>query len=124
MTVIGAPIGIVDDSEDVASAGVVDKVVVVVVVLFAVVFVAFVLVTAVVLFAVVGGVVVVDAVTVRLVVISNVLRFVLFLIILLSLSPVEVGCGALPETFQVVARLDGYHRCLLLIDLPRMKGYY
>ena len=112
VTVIAAPIEIVelvlvDDGDDVDSAGIVDKVVVVVV-LFAVADVAFVVVAVVVftffvVFAVVGGVVVVDAVTMRLVVISNILRFVLFLIILLSSSPIEVGGGALPEMFQVVA---------------------
>ena len=113
VTVIAAPIEIVelvlvDDGDDVDSAGIVDKVVVVVVVLFAVADVAFVVVAVVVftffvVFAVVGGVVVVDAVTMRLVVTSNILRFVLFLIILLSSSPIEVGGGALPEMFQVVA---------------------
>ena len=104
VTVIAAPIEIVelvDDRDDVASAGVVDKVVVVVVVLFAVAVVAFVVgLIFFVLFANVGGFVIVAAVTMRLEVISNILRFVLFLIILLSSSPVEVGRGALPETWQ------------------------
>ena len=112
VTVIAAPIEVVelvlvDDGDNVDSAGVVDKVVFVLR-LFAVADVAFVVVavvvfTSFVVFAVVGGAVVVDAVTMRLVVISNILRFVLFLIILLSSSPIEVGRGALPEMFQVVA---------------------
>ena len=112
VTVIAAPIEVVelvlvDDGDNVDSAGVVDKVVFVLR-LFAVADVAFVVVAVVVstffvVFAVVGGAVVVDAVTMRLVVISNILRFVLFLIILLSSSPIEVGRGALPEMFQVVA---------------------
>ena len=112
VTVIAAPIEVVelvlvDDGDNVDSAGVVDKVVFVLL-LFAVADVAFVVVAVVVftffvVFAVVGGAVVVDAVTMRLVVISNILRFVLFLIILLSSSPIEVGRGALPEMFQVVA---------------------
>ena len=91
------------------------------VVLFVVVIVVF---ASVVLFPFVGVVVVVVVVViVRVVVIPNIFRFVLFLIILLSSSLVEVGCGArLPEMFQVAARLKGCHQSLLTYH--GLKGYY
>ena len=89
------------------------------VVLFVVVIVLFVVV----IFPFVGVVVVVVVVIVRVVVIPNIFRFVLFLIILLSSSLVEVGCGArLPEMFQVAARLKGCHQSLLTYH--GLKGYY
>ena len=69
------------------------------------------------------GVVVVVVVIVRVVVIPNIFRFVLFLIILLRSSLVEVGCGArLPEMFQEVARVKGCHQSLLTYH--GLKGYY
>ena len=102
---------LVDDADDVGfvekvSVGVVLFVVAVVVFAFAVV-----------LFALIGMVVVDVVVIMRVVVIPNIFRFVLFLIIPLSSSLVEVGCDArLPEMFQVV---KGCHQSLF--DLPWAK---
>ena len=103
-------LGFVDGADDVGVG----------VVLFVVVIVLFAFV---VLFPFVGVVVVVVVVIVRVVVIPNIFRFVLFLIILLSSSLVEVGCGArLPEMFQEVARVKGCHQSLLTYH--GLKGYY
>ena len=110
---------LVDDADDV---GFVEKVsvgvvlfVVAVDVLFVVAVVLFAF--AVVVFALIGMVVVDVVVIMRVVVIPNIFRFVLFLIIPLSSSLVEVGCDArLPEMFQVV---KGCHQSLF--DLPWAK---